>query len=66
MRRTIEENQIENISDQLIWIGREECKAKNVNQVVSYIENGIDIYNYETDFELINLKNKMNYQCESE
>lgn len=55
-RRIIEENLIENISDQLVWIGCEECKAKNVNQIVSFIENEIDIYNYETDFKSINLK----------
>lgn len=55
-RRIIEENLFENISDQLNWIGCEECKAKNVNKIISYIENEIDIYNYEADFKLINLK----------
>ena len=55
-KKIIEENLLENISDQLNWIGCEECKAKNVNEIVSYIENEIDIYNYEADFKLINLK----------
>ena len=55
-KKIIEENLLENISDQLNWIGCVECKAKNVNEIVSYIENEIDIYNYEADFKLINLK----------
>lgn len=54
-RKYIEDNLIENISDQLQWIGREKCLPQNSDKVVDYIERNIPIYNYETDLKKIDM-----------